>query len=60
MNTPRQSNVRPGIPATPGRSRNTDPDSRPRSSFVVPFVASSPPVPIATAVILKATNWRSS
>jgi hypothetical protein len=60
MNTPRPSNVRPGIATLPGRSRNTDPGSRPPSSFVVPFAAGSPPAPIATAVNLKPTNWRSS
>jgi hypothetical protein len=60
MNTPRQSNVRPGIAAISGRGRNTDPESRPPSPFVVPFVASAPPLPNATAGNPKATNWRSS
>jgi hypothetical protein len=56
MNTPRQANVRPSVGTIAGDNRNTDPGSRPSTSFVLPIVTSSSPVPIAAGVDPKEPN----
>jgi hypothetical protein len=50
MNTPRQPNVRPGIEASPDRSRNPYPDSRTANPFVAPFGPQLAPVSTETAI----------